>query len=266
MIRKIIYALSLACIVLLAAGCSKDDDNNQGQSTEKHNKPSWVVDGVAPIADKPLWTPIADETLASSMTVTVTLDGYFPKNDITSDDMLQAYSGDLCLGVAQASVDYDMVRFYLYVLPPKAADKTISFAYYNAKNKKIYYWTDMLRFENDNSYGTYKEPYVLRGSVSSCYAKKAYVLVSFANTNGIDLDNDEFALFVGDKCHKVVPKDDFERDGDNGYFFFTDLPVKSMAETFTIRRYSFSEDKVYTSDEYKMGNDGTVIIENIVWH
>lgn len=261
--RYISSILPLAGILLLAAGCSGGSDPVTPDPTEKHNKPHWSLEPGRRVEQAPAWTPIDDELLSSSMTVTVGLDETLAADGVSAADMVAAFSGGDCLGVTHVNNQSGKPRFYLYVLSPRDDRKTVTLAYYSAGSQRVYYWSDILGFENNRVVGSARQPFELKlagenhGLQYSAQVGVALPMSSLA-------DADEVAAFVGGECRQVLTAKDRVQDRGGLYCQFV-LPMSSSSEQVGIRYYSHTEDRVYASREYPVTAGGVCAIDKLEW-
>ena len=147
----------ISCTLLLfAAGCKKNKDK----------EPETFFSDIA----RPTWTTPDNYDITSSMTAVVKVDlkAQYPETaaDFVPDanDLLAAFSGETCLGVAQPQDGF----FYLYVASPTTdSDNSltgeaglISLRYYSARYKNLFDAKDAFLFANDAHLGTVAEPFI----------------------------------------------------------------------------------------------------------
>ncbi len=155
--------LSLAaCGLLLAFSACKSDDDTIPQ-------PSGTQETLVSNKEKPAWQDPTDQDMPVSMTaiIRVNLSLSYPQQmaaisessvggQIPSpNDLLAAFSGETCLGVAQ----YIDGLFFLYIAnPPKEADQTIDLRYYSATLKNIFEAKKACTFIADDCKGSFAAP------------------------------------------------------------------------------------------------------------
>ena len=144
--RQFLVLFSCA-LLLLAAGCKK-----------QNNEPEFIIG----TTEKPSWTNPVDYDMSSSMTAIVKVDMSATytaeqlssaKYKQTTDDLMAAFSGDNCLGVAE-QVDG---LFYLYITTPEDGGN-VTLKYYSSVLKNIFA-AEPVPFKNDQQLGTVREPY-----------------------------------------------------------------------------------------------------------
>lgn len=149
--KSFIFALcSLSMVMLLLfSGCKKDQE--QGPET-------FVSDKA-----RPVWTAPEKSDMTSSMTAVVKVDLKAQYPNITADfalnenDLLGAFAGEQCLGVAQLQEGY----FFIYINGPEAAASSqVTLRYYSAQYKNLFEAKDAFPFRNDDILGTIAEPFI----------------------------------------------------------------------------------------------------------
>lgn len=154
----------VACGLLLFLSACGNDDDDTVQPPATPQEETLVGN-----KEKPAWQNPAEQDLTVSMTaiIRVNLNLTYPQqmaalsnsstNGQISDanDMLAAFSGETCLGVAQF-VDG---LFFLYIAcPPKDAPQTIDLRYYSATLKNIFVAKEVCAFVADTSQGSVSTP------------------------------------------------------------------------------------------------------------
>lgn len=149
---KKVFVISMLLSVLFFASCEK------GQKSD-----SIISDKTAPG-----WTVSEDYDLSSSMTAIVKIDltltypTQVKEASVDANDVLAAFNGDKCVGVASPQDG----RFYLYIagLPAEgdnaqAENAPIKLRYYSAVLKNIFVAKETIPFVNDAHMGSVTEPY-----------------------------------------------------------------------------------------------------------
>jgi len=147
--RKIsLYAVFciLSVLTVLFAGCKKDEPT----------APESLYGNV----ERPTWTVPSEYDYTSSMTAVIkvaNLNGQMVNDQIVNDsDLLAAFSGDTCLGVAQPQDGL----FFLYIAAPVTGNpSSVTLRYYCAHYKNLFEAKDAFRFINDDHLGTTVEPF-----------------------------------------------------------------------------------------------------------
>ena len=109
----------------------------------------------------PQWTLTNNYDMSSSMTVIVKVDLALTYKtqvkytgwQIAENDLLAAFDGENCIGIAQADNDL----FFLYVTPPLNGTE-VKLAYYSAQLKNLFYAQQTITFRNDDIIGTVSDP------------------------------------------------------------------------------------------------------------
>ena len=146
--KKHLYVFALCALVLsLFAGCKKSDSD-----------PETFAANVA----RPSWTAPAQYDYTSSMTAVIKVDLKAQYPDLAADwafkenDLLAAFSGDKCLGVATL-LENGLLN--LYIAGP-AGDGKVSLRYWSAQYKNLFEAKDVFPFVNDGRQGTPDNPFV----------------------------------------------------------------------------------------------------------
>ncbi|MBO4621639.1 MAG: hypothetical protein J5635_03095 [Paludibacteraceae bacterium] len=144
--KKFMIIASCA-MMLLAAGCK-----------QKPVEPESIIGTTV----RPVWTDPEDYDMSSSMTaiVKVDLSRTYTAEQLnaanyqqTAEDLVAAFSGDKCLGVAE-QVDG---LFFLYITAPED-DGNVTLKHYSSVLKNLY-TAEPFPFRNDQQLGTVLEPY-----------------------------------------------------------------------------------------------------------
>ena len=145
--RHIVGLYSVLCILsvltVFFSGC-KDQ-----------NKPESFVSDQA----RPSWTAIEVPDMSSSMTAVIKVDlkAQYPTQAadfvLDDNDLLAAFSGDLCLGTATPQDGL----FYLFVAGIN--DDPVTLRYYSTHYKNLFEAVNAFPFVNDTQQGTTAEPF-----------------------------------------------------------------------------------------------------------
>ena len=143
----------IALMGLIVTGCQKenvtvsDTPNNPGIPTNNLTAPRWVVD--------------TDYDYSSSMTAVVEVDlslTYPRIGDswhIDSADMVGAFCGNQCVGVARPSG----ILFFVYITSPTPGNnEPVTLRYYSSVLKNIFYGDVAFPFNNGDRRGTVNNP------------------------------------------------------------------------------------------------------------
>ncbi|MBR6167198.1 MAG: hypothetical protein IKM83_01205 [Paludibacteraceae bacterium] len=136
----------LSVLTVFFAGCK---DKNAPESFNGNvARPTWTAPGVSDIT--------------SSMTAVIKVDlkAQYPETAAdwqpSVNDLLAAFSGETCLGVAQPQDGL----FFLYIAAPVTGNpSSVSLRYYCAHYKNLFEAKDAFRFINDDHLGTIAEPF-----------------------------------------------------------------------------------------------------------
>ena len=151
--RRLFVILSCA-MLLFAAGCKEKNTPEDPGTTP--------VENIAGNVSKPSWSNPDDYDMTSSLTaiVKVDLSIKYPEQAakehwaVASDDLLAAFAGESCIGVAELSDGL----FWLYVTAPENNEE-ITIKYYSSKLKNIFVSEETFPYRNDYQLGTVSAPY-----------------------------------------------------------------------------------------------------------
>lgn len=258
-------------VLLLAAGCSKDNEEDNGGNVivvdpvNPQNKPSWTIGKGRALAEVPAWTPIPDELLSSSMTVTVGLDKAFTEDDIDEEgDMLAAFCGTECLGVSNIRITSSgEARAYMYVLPPTGTDRSISFSYYSKKKGRLYCWPNKLQYKNNDIVGTTREPYTLSLEEENYgFRYRGTVCIASSVFQSFNTAADELSVFLGNECRMVMRKGDYNQEEK---VILLEVPIDNNSDKITLHYYSSAQDRIFVSQEFAVISFGNTYINQVNW-
>ena len=138
----------LCTLLLLAAGCKKENNDPQ---TLQANKP------------RPAWQVSDSVDILSSMTAVIrvtTLEGQAVEDkEVGASDMLAAFVGEECVGIAE----YKDGLFYLYM---SAQEGYVTLRYYSAHYANLFEAEDAFVYRNDSFVGTVAEPFTPQWKLS----------------------------------------------------------------------------------------------------
>ena len=105
---------------------------------------------------RPTWTVAPDYDYSRSMTAVVAVDlsQLHSSWQLDTADLLGAFAGEECLGVAAPTADL----FYLYIVAPRESSEAITLRYYSAQQQNIYLADTAFPFENGSRQGTTTTP------------------------------------------------------------------------------------------------------------
>ena len=146
--KKLYFICMLAVVAICFAGCKKDT-----------NAPESFNGNV----ERPTWTAPEASDMSSSMTAVVKVDlkAMYPSRAadfvLNDNDLLAAFSGETCLGVASPQDGL----FFLYIAAPVTGNpSSVTLRYYSAHYKNLFEAVNALTFANDAHLGTIAEPLV----------------------------------------------------------------------------------------------------------
>ena len=149
--RRKLGLYSVLCILsgltVLFAACDKK--NEPAPEQDLHGN-----------AARPAWTVPANPDPSISMTAVIAvqkLEGItLPDSVVSANDVLAAFSGETCLGIAK----YEEGLFFLYIASPVTGNpSSVTLRYYSAHYKNLFEAKDAFRFINDDHLGTIAEPF-----------------------------------------------------------------------------------------------------------
>lgn len=149
----------LTVLTVFFAGCKDKNDPEQPQP-EQQTQPQQTETLAGNVA-RPSWSVPSDYDVTSSMTVVVkvaNLNGSIDNSPIVNDDdLLAAFFGETCLGVASPQNGL----FFLYIAAPVTGNpSSVTLRYYCAHYKNIFEAKDAFLFSNDTNLGTVAEPFI----------------------------------------------------------------------------------------------------------
>jgi hypothetical protein len=137
------FNLLLCALLLFAAGCK-----------DKNAPETFASD-----QPRPTWTAPEKTDMTSSMTAVVKVDlaAQYPETAadfvLDDNDLLAAFSGETCLGVASAQDGL----FFLYIAGTEGA---VTLRYYSAHYKNLFEAKDAFPYHNDDHLGTPDSPLI----------------------------------------------------------------------------------------------------------
>jgi hypothetical protein len=142
---KRIFIIASCALLLLAAGCK-----------DKQNEPQSISGS----QDRPAWTVSDDYEMVSSMTAVVKVDLSltYPEQvsalsfSPSADDLLAAFSGETCIGLA----DYVDGLFFIYIT---GTSEPVRLRFYSSELKNTFVSEDTFPFRNDTQEGTTAQPF-----------------------------------------------------------------------------------------------------------
>jgi len=148
--KKHLLVLAACSLLLLVAGCKKEEGNNPDSLNGNEARPSWVA---------------PDEyDMTSSMTAVIRVDlaAQYPTTAtdfvVKDDDLLAAFMGNDCVGVAALQDGL----FYLYIAgqTSEGGDGMVTLRYYSAHYKNLFTAANAFTFVNDGNQGTVASPFI----------------------------------------------------------------------------------------------------------
>lgn len=162
---KFVFGI-VAIMTLMLASCNISEPPDKPNEKETPNDtvklggnvqvPTWAVDSNYDYSTS--MTAIVKVDLTINYALAVDGEGKLvDSNIIDSNDLLAAFIGNTCVGVANPTEGL----FYLYINDDNSAEavKNISLRYYSAKLQNMFEAKDVLVFKNDDRIGTVLEPF-----------------------------------------------------------------------------------------------------------
>ena len=142
-----LFIAGLIAITVLFAACDKKDD----PTPEKN-----LYGDIA----RPAWTAPANPDPNVSMTAVIAVQKLagvnIPDSVVSANDVLAAFSGETCLGIAK----YEEGLFFLYIASPVTGNpSSVTLRYYSAHYTNLFIAADAFPFVNDTQQGTTAEPF-----------------------------------------------------------------------------------------------------------
>ena len=156
---KILFITAISLLITLA-GCKKDEKKDPVSLSEK-------TETIVGSTGKPTWSVPDKYDMTVSMTAVVAIDLSCVYTDdqltaaryaLTENDLVAAFSGEICLGVASPQRLETGYYFFMYICPP-ADGETITIRYYSSRLKHIY-TAEKVQYVNDGQLGTAGSPYM----------------------------------------------------------------------------------------------------------
>ena len=145
---------SFSILLLTAALCfASCDDKNKPT-------PTPTEQDLYGNAARPTWTAIEVPDMTASMTAVIKVQKLagvaIPDSCVGGNDVLAAFSGETCLGIAQPQDGL----FFLFVASPVTGNpSSVTLRYYSAHYKNLFEAKDAFPFINDDHLGTIAEPF-----------------------------------------------------------------------------------------------------------
>lgn len=220
--------------------------------------PTWQVADAAPTsaplwkadfsgnAQIPQWVDPDKSIYPTSMTAVVRLSPIL--ETLAADgDMMAAFIGGECRGVAQKVLNDGVRLFFIHVKAPSNENGIVEFRYYSAAANRVYTSaaTD-LKYEVDKIYGTAEAPKLPDFEKSGPFpvATKEWVKVDKQKLPFAVAPGDELQAFVGNECRGIKHVDS---EADMLYWF--DILGKQEGEQVTYRYYSAEKQQVFLSEQ-----------------
>ena len=269
----------LAALGFLFAQCTEEGDKTYPQQPAPQwsvveedfvsEAPAWQVAAVAPAsapgwradftgnASVPSWTDPDKSVYPMSMTAVVRLSPVL--ETLAADgDMMAAFIGGECRGVAKKVMNDGVRLFFLHVKAPSSESGDVEFRYYSAAAKRVYVSVASdVRYEVDKIYGTADAPACPDFEQSGPFPvpTKAWVKVEKDRLPFAIAAGDELQAFVGDECRGIKH---VESEAD--MFYCYDILGRAEGEQVMFRYYSAEKKQVFVSEQtFAVGKRGSVV-------
>ena len=276
--KYIKYSL-LAALGFLFVQCTEEGDKTYPQQPAPQwsvvdedfvsEAPAWQVAAVAPAsapgwradftgnASVPSWTDPDKSVYPMSMTAVVRLSPVL--ETLAADgDMMAAFIGGECRGVAKKVMNDGVRLFFLHVKAPSSESGDVELRYYSAAAKRVYVSVASdVRYEVDKIYGIAENPAFPDFEQSGPFPvpTKAWVKVDKAQLPFTVAAGDELQAFVGDECRGIKH---VESEADMTYWY--DVLGRAEGEQVTYRYYSAEKKQVFVSEQsFVIGKRGSVV-------
>ena len=276
--KYIKYSL-LAALGFLFAQCTEESDKTYPQQPAPQwsvveedfvsEAPAWQVADNAPAsapgwradftgnASVPSWTDPDKSVYPMSMTAVVRLSPVL-ETLATDGDMMAAFIGGECRGVAKKVMNDGVRLFFLHVKAPSSESGDVEFRYYSAAAKRVYVSVASdVKYEVDKIYGTAENPAFPDFEQSGPFPvpTKAWVKVDKAQLPFTVAAGDELQAFVGGECRGIKH---VESEADMLYCY--DVLGRAEGEQVTFRYYSAEKKQVFVSEQsFVIGKRGSVV-------
>lgn len=276
--KYIKYSL-IAALGFLFVQCTEESDKTYPQQPAPQwsvveedfvsEAPAWQVAAVAPAsapgwradftgnASVPSWTDPDKSVYPMSMTAVVRLSPVL--ETLAADgDMMAAFIGGECRGVAKKVMNDGVRLFFLHVKAPSSENGDVELRYYSAAAKRVYVSVASdVKYEVDKIYGTAENPAFPDFEQSGPFPvpTKAWVKVDKAQLPFTVAAGDELQAFVGDECRGIKH---VASEADMLYCY--DILGRAEGEQVTFRYYSAEKKQVFVSEQsFVIGKRGSVV-------
>lgn len=276
--KYIKYSL-IAALGFLFVQCTEESDKTYPQQPAPQwsvveedfvsEAPAWQVADNAPAsapgwradftgnASVPSWTDPDKSVYPMSMTAVVRLSPVL--ETLAADgDMMAAFIGGECRGVAKKVMNDGVRLFFIHVKAPSSENGDVELRYYSAAAKRTYVSVASdVKYEVDKIYGTAENPAFPDFEQSGPFPvpTKAWVKVDKAQLPFTVAAGDELQAFVGDECRGIKH---VESEADMLYCY--DILGRAEGEQVTYRYYSAEKKQVFVSEQsFVIGKRGSVV-------
>lgn len=153
--------ITVITVLFLTVGCSKDDVNPQDEHKEKQEEQTWEYKGIESENPSSGWVLPSKEVYPTPMFIM--MDGKATPRPLAAGDLLAAFVGDVCHGVAEAFTGSDgYTRFELKVDlfedEKDREDLMVELRFYSKQYSRLFITTPF-PFEEGEIKGGYQHSY-----------------------------------------------------------------------------------------------------------
>lgn len=207
--------------------------------------PNWELD-MEGTAEMPQWTSPDNSVYPTSMTAIIRLTPFLEQY-VSDDDMMAAFIGNDCRGVADIVKVNGVSLFFIQVKASDDEKGNVSFRYYSKKNKTILTSVAAdVPYQVNKVYGTATEPAYPNFEQSCKYPvyMNAVVAIDPASLPFEMQEGDELSAFVEDDCRGVATK----LEVANKHLYSMEIRGKKEGEVVMLKYYSAAKKEVYRAE------------------
>jgi len=252
--KHIISYIILIIVFTFMWSCSKSDDNGSTTPVQV-DEPTWNIDLSGSETAPTSWSTPSSGIYQFSMTAIIKLSDFL-EDYADSGDMLSAFIGNDCRGIAKPQIVNGKSIFFLYIRGNSAETQKVSFKYYSAKNKITYTCANVVDFTQNATYGQASNPAVPPFEESGKYTATMKAVVLLNEPLPFELRSaDLFAAFIGNECRGLATKSVV---GGKTVYAFNILGKSDNEGAVYFKYYSHHTSAIYTATEsFAFAKNGT---------